>query len=69
MLPSIEIVWLIVRYKLQQWRPQTVVQLKLYIKQEGQKIPLSKLQQLVSFLSFQMLIECCLKEKVTKHSV
>lgn len=69
MLPSIEIVWLIVRYKLQQWTPQTVVQLKLYIKQEGQKIPLSKLQQLVSFLSFQMLIECCLKEKVTKHSV
>ena len=44
-LSPIENVWRIMKRKLRQ---RTVEQLKLYIKQEWERIPLTKLQQLVS---------------------
>ena len=47
-LSPLENVWHITKRKMRQRRPRTVEQLKSYIKQEWQRIPLTKLQKLVS---------------------
>ena len=47
-LSPIENVWHIMKRKIRQRRPRTVEQLKLYIKQEWERIPSEKLQKLVS---------------------
>ena len=51
----IENVWHNMKRKMQQRRPWTVEQLKLYIKQEWERIPLIKLQQLVSSVPKHLL--------------
>uniref|UniRef100_A0A3B4BSZ1 Tc1-like transposase DDE domain-containing protein n=1 Tax=Pygocentrus nattereri TaxID=42514 RepID=A0A3B4BSZ1_PYGNA len=51
----IENVWHIMKHKIQQRSPQTVEQLKLYIKQEWERIPPTKLQQSASFILIQFI--------------
>lgn len=47
-------VWYIIKHKLEQWRPWAQ-QLKSFIKQERDIIPLSKLQQLAASLNSHLL--------------
>ncbi|KAI3351324.1 hypothetical protein L3Q82_005868 [Scortum barcoo] len=55
-LSPIENVWRIMKKrKIRQRRPRTVEQLKLYIKQEWERIPPTKLQQLVSSVPKRLL--------------
>uniref|UniRef100_A0AAR2IMB0 Tc1-like transposase DDE domain-containing protein n=1 Tax=Pygocentrus nattereri TaxID=42514 RepID=A0AAR2IMB0_PYGNA len=57
-LSPIENVWHIMKRKIRQWRPRTVEQLKLYIKQEWERNSTFKASA-ISVISSQMLIECC----------
>ena len=50
-LSPIENVWHIMKRRIRQWRPRTVEQLKSCRHQEWAKIPLAKLQQLISSVS------------------
>uniref|UniRef100_A0AAR2K5U3 Tc1-like transposase DDE domain-containing protein n=1 Tax=Pygocentrus nattereri TaxID=42514 RepID=A0AAR2K5U3_PYGNA len=54
-LSPIENVWCVMKHKIRQLRPRTVEQLKLYIKQEWERIPPTKLQQLVSLVPKRLL--------------
>ena len=54
-LSPIENVWRIMKRKIRQRRPRTVEQLKLYIKQEWERIPPEKLQKLVSSVPKRLL--------------
>ncbi|KAL6463867.1 hypothetical protein MHYP_G00282580 [Metynnis hypsauchen] len=63
-LSPIENVWRIMKHKIQQRRPRTVEQLKLYIKQEWERIPPTKLQQLVSSVPRRLLSVVKMKDDV-----
>ena len=65
-LSPIENVWRIMKRKIQQRRPRTVEQLKLYIKQEWERIPPTKLQQLVSSVPKRLLSVVKRKGDVTQ---
>ena len=65
-LSPIENVWSIMKRKIQQWRPRTVEQLKLYIKQEWERIPPEKLQKLVSSVPKRLLSVVKRKGDVTQ---
>ena len=60
-LSPIENVWCIMKGKIQQRRSWTVERLKLYIKQEWERIPPEKLQKLVS--SVPKCLLCVVKRK------
>ena len=59
---SIENVWRIMKRRIRQWRPRTAEQLKSCIDQEWAKIPLAKLQQLIS--SVPKRLQSVIKRKV-----
>ena len=65
-LSPIENVWRIMKRKIRQRRPRTVEQLKLYIKQEWERIPPTKLQQLVSSVPKRLLSVVKRKGDVTQ---
>ena len=65
-LSPIENVWRIMKRKIRQRRPRTVEQLKLYIKQEWERIPPTKLQQLVSSVPKHLLSVVKRKGDVTQ---
>ncbi|KAL6458326.1 hypothetical protein MHYP_G00335560 [Metynnis hypsauchen] len=65
-LSPIENVWRIMNRKIRQRRPWTVEQLKLYIKQEWERIPPTKLQQLVSSVPKRLLSVVKRKGDVTQ---
>ena len=65
-MTPIENVWRIMKRKIRQRRPRTVEQLKLYIKQEWERIPPTKLQQLVSSVPKRLLSVVKRKGDVTQ---
>ena len=65
-LSPIENVWRIMKRKIRQRRPRTVEQLKLYIKQEWERIPPTKLQQWVSSVPKRLLSVVKRKGDVTQ---
>ena len=65
-LSPIENVWRIMKRKIRQRRPRTVEQLKSYIKQEWERIPPTKLQQLVSSVPKRLLSVVKRKGDVTQ---
>ena len=65
-LSPIENVWRIMKRKIAQRRPRTVEQLKLYIKQEWERIPPENLQKLVSSVPKCLLNVIKRKGDVTK---
>ena len=65
-LSPIENVWHIMKRKIQQRRLWTVEQLKLYIKQEWERIPPEKLQKLVSSVPKRLLSVVKRKGDVTQ---
>ena len=65
-LSPIENVWRIMKRKIAQRRPRTVEQLKLYIKQEWERIPPENLQKLVSSVPKRLLNVIKRKGDVTK---
>lgn len=54
-LSPIENVWRIMKRRIRQRRPYTVEQLKLYIKEEWERIPPAKLKELVSSVPRRLL--------------
>ena len=65
-LSPTENVWHILKCKTPQWRSRTVEQLKSHVKQERERIPLLKLQQLVSSVSKRLLSIVKRKEDITQ---